>query len=186
MASVCRSSSPTVRRVRTALGSLVGAVGGLTFVLGNAGGLPDGWPWPVRALGLLAFLAVLWFAVVRVWDVRDPTPPAPRAVRTYGLSVVGMLLLFPIGNLLLRAGGRPELTLPWVVLVVGAHFLPMARAFRVPVLRAVGLALMAVAVLGAVLVLTLGPGWPVSATAVAAGSALLAAASVGPRRRAAD
>ena len=63
--------------------------------------------------------------------------------------------------------GRPELVLPWVVLVVGAHFLPMARAFRVPVLGAVGLALVLAAVAGAVLVLALGPGWPVSATGVA-------------------
>ncbi len=168
--------------MRTALGSLVGAVGGLAFVLGNAGGLPPGWPWPVRLLGGLAFVAVLWFAVVRVWDVRDSTPPAPSALRTYGLSVVGMLLLFPVGNLLLRAVGRPELTLPWVVLVVGVHFLPMAWAFRAPVLRAVGLALVGVAVLGAVLVLALGPGWPVSATAVVAGCTLLAAASAGARR----
>lgn len=133
-------------------------------------------------LGLLAFVVVLWFAVVRVWDVRDTTPPEPRALRTYGISVIAMLLLFPVGNLLLRSIGRPELMLPWVVLVVGAHFLPMAWAFRAPVLRAVGGGLVAVAVLGAVLVLTVGPGWPVSATAVAAGSALLAAASSGARR----
>lgn len=166
--------------MRTALGSLVGGLGGLAFVLGNAGGLPAGWP--VRVLGLLVFLAVLWFAVVRVWDVRDTTPPDPRALRTYGISVVAMLLLFPVGSLLLRSLGRPELMLPWVVLVVGAHFLPMAWAFRAPVLRAVGLALAGVAVLGAVLVLTLGPGWPVSVTAVAAGFTLLAAASSGARR----
>ena len=170
--------------MRTALGSLVGGLGGLAFVLGNAGGLPPGWPWPVRALGLLAFAAVLWFAVVRVWDVRDTTAPAPAALRTYGLSVVVMLLLFPVGSLVLRqVVGRPELTLPWVVLVVGLHFLPMAWAFRAPVLRAVGLGLVAVAVLGAVLVLAVGPGWPVAATGVAAGAVLLAAASAGARPR---
>jgi len=173
-----------VRCVRSALGSLVGGLGGLAFVLGNAGGLPAGWPWPVRALGVLVYLLVLWFAVVRVWHVSDPVPPAPHALRTYAISVVAMLLLFPLGSLLLRRVGYPQLTLPWVVLVVGAHFLPMARAFRAPVLRAVGLALGGVAVLGAVLVLTLGPGWPVSATAVAAGFTLLAAASVGAYRRA--
>lgn len=162
----------------------MGALGGLAFVLGNAGGLPEGWPWPVRVLGLVGFAAVLWFAVVRVWDVRETTPPERGALRTYGLSVLGMVLLFPVGGLLLGGlAGRPELVLPWVVLVVGAHFLPMARAFRAPVLRAVGLALGAVAVLGAVLVLALGPGWPVSATAVAAGFTLLAAAWSGGRRR---
>ena len=169
--------------MRTALGSLVGSIGGLSFVLGNAGGLPTGWPWPVRAVGLLVFLAVLWFAVVKVWDVRDSTPPVPSALRTYWISVLGMLLLLPLGSVLLNQVDRPELTLPWVVLVVGAHFLPLARAFRVPVLRAVGVALVVVAVLGAVLVLSVGSGWSVSVTAVAAGFTLLAAAAVGARRR---
>jgi hypothetical protein len=125
---------------------------------------------------------VLWVAVVRVWDVRDPTPPSRTALRTYGFSVVAMLVLLPVGSVLLRQIDRPELTLPWVVLVVGAHFLPMARAFRAAALRAVGLGLVAVAVLGAVLVLAVGPGWPASATAVAAGFTLLAAASSGARR----
>lgn len=168
--------------MRTALGSLIGCVGGLSFVLVNAGGLPAGWPWPVRVVGLLAFLAVLWSAVVRVWDVRDTTPPDPRALRTYGISVAAMLVAFPLGSLALRQVlGRPELMLPWVVLVVGAHFLPMAWAFRAGVLRVLGLVLMATAVLGAVLVLVLGPGWPVSATGVAAGFVVLAASAVGAR-----
>ena len=76
-------------------------------MLVGAGGLPPGRPWPVWVLGLLVFGAVLWFAVVRGWNVRDSTPPAPGALRTYGISVVAMLLLFPLGNLLLRRVAGP-------------------------------------------------------------------------------
>src|SRR5918998_123970 len=125
--------------MRPALGSLIGAVGGLVFVLVNAGGLP------------------------------------PReSLRPYLVAVGAMAVAIPLGSVALRRlVDRPELTLPWVVLVVGLHFLPMAAAFGGPVFRTLGLGLALVALLGGALTLLAGPVWA-SATGVAAGFALLA------------
>jgi hypothetical protein len=168
--------------MRPALGSLIGAVGGLVFVLVNVAGLPAGWVWPLRLLGLVAFAAVVVVAL-RAWSGQPGDPPAPDALRPYLVSVAAMAVAVPLGSIALRRlVDRPELTLPWVVLVVGAHFLPMARAFRAPVFRALGLGLVLVALVGGVLTLLDGTGWA-SATGVAAGFALLAAAASGVVRR---
>jgi hypothetical protein len=168
--------------MRPALGSLIGAVGGLVFVLVNVAGLPAGWVWPLRLLGLAAF-AVVVVAALRAWPRQPDGAPAPDALRPYLVSVAAMAVAVPLGSIALRRlVDRPELTLPWVVLVVGAHFLPMARAFRAPVFRALGLGLVLVALVGGVLTLLDGAGWA-SATGVAAGFALLAAAASGVVRR---
>lgn len=165
------------------LGSLIGAIGGVLFVLINAGVLP--WPLSlvVRLVGVLIFLAVVWYAVLR----RRPAPPEPavpaRALRVYWICVAAEVIAIPLGSqLLVRVLHQPALTPVWVVFVVGVHFVPFARAFRVPLFALLAAWLIAVAVIGAAVTLGVGPagaGW----TGIVAGLLLLAFAYAGARRR---
>jgi hypothetical protein len=160
------------------LGSVVGAVAGLVFVLGNAGAVPGALVWRIAAV--VAFAAVLWFVV------RGPqltaAPPTRGALRTYGLSVVAMLVALPVGAAVItNVLDKPDSVLVWVVFVVGAHLLPFARAFHLPVFLWLSLSLVVVSVVGAVPALAFGSETAAGWTAVAAGFILLGFAAVGPR-----
>ncbi|MDO9455724.1 hypothetical protein [Nocardioides sp.] len=160
---------PPLRGAR--LGSLVGVVGGLVFVLVNAGPLPGSTAW--RVAGVAAAIGVVVLSLTR------PAPadaePSRAALRTYLLSVGAMVVAVPAGSAVLRAVDQQDLVLPWVVAVVGLHFVPFAAAFTAPVFRVLGLALVAIAVAGVVAGLA---GWSdaAAATGLAAGFALLVAA----------
>jgi len=162
------------------LGSLVGVVGGLAFVLGNLGSTHA----PVVAVVLVvAAVAALLVLVARAWvrDTAPPPPPPSRAgLRLYGVAVVAMVVLIPVGSALLGAAGAPELSRCWVVLVVGAHFLPFGRAFGTTVFVGLGAVLVGVSVVGAVAA-TLGAATAPAWTAVVAGLVLLASAWWGLR-----
>ncbi len=163
------------------IGALVGALGGLLFVLINAGTLPAQFAAPVRGLGALAFAFVLWRAVLKPPHTIPATPPSPGAWRVYWNCVLAGALAIPIGaNLLNRV--LPQLTVLWVVFVVGAHFLPFARAFTAPVFTPLAWTLMGLAAAGAALTLTVWPAAPGS-VAVLAGFVLLgfSASGTGPR-----
>ncbi|WP_139977267.1 hypothetical protein [Nocardioides litoris] len=155
------------------LGSLVGAVGGLAFVLLSAGELPAAWLW--RVLGVVAALAVV--ACVALLPSDPPPPPDRRGVRLYGWSVVLMVLAIFAGARVLDASGHAGLVRAWVVVAVGLHFLPFARAFSQPLFTRLGVVLAVVGVLG----LALSPAYDDApgAAAVAAGFVLLAAGAAG-------
>lgn len=155
----------------------MGAVGGLVFVLVNAGPLPGA---PVlRVLAGRGFAAV----VVLVARSRVVSPaPSAGAARVYGLSVLAMVLAIIAGaNVLTRLLDRSDLVLCWVVLVVGAHFVPFASAFSAPVFTTLGLALVAVGLLGGVGVLA-GVADAQRWCGVVAGAVLLGAAAWGVAR----
>jgi len=162
------------------LGALIGAIGGLAFVLVNAGQLPGAVSWLVRLLGLLAFLFTL--RQLPHWRAGTQSRPAARAWRLYQVSVLLMLLALPLGARGLTAAGWPDLIILWVIAVVGAHFYPFAGAFHAPVFRRLAGALVAVALLGTVgwalpwplapavaavvagfVLLAFSAGWPISA-----------------------
>ncbi len=165
------------------IGSLIGSIGGLVFILINAGSLAAPLDTVLRVLGGLAFAAVVWLTVVRPRPGGSPDgPPSRRAIRVYGTSVTAMALAIPVGaGLINNVLHRPEVTVPWVVLAVGLHFLPFASAFEAPVFARLGWVLTAVAVAGAVLSLALGAtaaAW----TGVLAGFVLLGFSASGPGR----
>ncbi len=167
------------------IGSWVGVVAGLVFVTVNAGGLPDPWPVVLRIAGVVAAAAVA-VVIVRA-RVVDATPPSPRAIRIYGWCVTAMVVAIPVGASLLNGPiDAPELTVVWVVAVVGAHFLPFAAAFDAPVFRPLALALLAVAAAGAATTLVTGGEEPAAATAVTAGFVLLGFAALGVRAPASE
>ena len=164
------------------LGSLIGAIAGLVFVLVNAGAFDTPVDVVLRVLGVAVFAVVAWYGVLRRAAGRPGPEPSRGALRTYLICVAGEVVAIPLGaQLLVRVLDRPQLTPVWVVLVVGVHFLPFARAFRVPLFRALGWSLVALALLGGALALTLTP-LAVPAAAVAAGFVLLAFAALGATR----
>ena len=160
------------------LGSVVGAVAGLVFVLVNAAAVPGALVW--RIAGSVAFAAVVWF--VARGPQLTPAPPSREALRTYGVSVVAMLVALPVGGAVItNILDKPDAVLVWVVFVVGAHFLPFARAFHLPVFLWLSLSLVVVSVVGAVPALAFDSETAAGWTAVAAGFILLGFSAVGPR-----
>lgn len=155
------------------LGSLIGAVGGLAFVLASAGGVPGGWWW--RALGIALAVGVL----VAVFVSRAPAPPPPdrRAVRIYGTCVLAMVVAILVGARVLNAVGEPDLVRLWVVLVVGLHFVPFASAFGQPLFARLGATMVVVAAVAGVA--SPWVGWAPQGGAVAGGLALLVFALLG-------
>ena len=158
-------------------GSVVGAVAGLVFVLADSGGLPAATA--LRSAGVVAFVLVI--VLLRRGPAGEPPRPSRTALRPYWLCVLGGVVAIPLGALVIRTlDGPSELAVVWVVLVVGVHFLPFARAFGLPVFDLLARALSTVALVGGGLTLAVdaaaGP-W----TAVVAGFVLLAFAATGPR-----
>ncbi|HEU5127658.1 MAG TPA: hypothetical protein VFU12_06685 [Glycomyces sp.] len=165
-------------------GPLIGAVGGLVFIMINAGGLPGAAPLVVRILGAAAFAFVLWFALFRPRSHRAPkAAPTAHEMRVYWICVGAMGLAIPLGAAVINnVLNAPELTVCWVVLVVGAHFLPFAKAFEAPVFTPLAWVLIAIAVVGGALALALdvrAESW----AAVLAGAALLCFSALGAHTR---
>lgn len=143
----------------------------------NASAVPLTPVWWV--LGVAAFAGVIWFAVVHGPKVTQQ-PPTRAAIRTYGLAVLAMVVAITVGARVLTLFDRPNAVVPWVVLAVGAHFLPFAGAFNIPVFRLLAISLIAVAVVGGAITLlhdsAAAAGW----TGVVAGFVLLLFAAIGP------
>jgi hypothetical protein len=112
---------------------------------------PAGWGLPLT-LGMFASMAVIPFAARLIIRFRGgATARWDRRVRrgywiTVGVEVAAIVL----GANGLALAGRAAYTAPWTLLVVGVHFLPLARLFASTVLVWAGLALSAVAIAGAV------------------------------------
>lgn len=119
-------------------GGLIGIVGGAAFVFGGVAGLPEPAQAPLRwaAAGVVALALVAVLFCRRALPA--PRPPAAGAGRVYGVCVVAMLLLMPFTRLAALALDAPTAQISLVAAVVGAHFLPFARAFHAPVFRWIG------------------------------------------------
>lgn len=160
----------------TRIGVTVGALFGLVFVLLNAGGLVDQpWTFLVQAVAVVVFAATIWFGVVRARSGIGE-PPGPNAMAIYNVTVIAQLAAILAGAVVLNLVDRGELVLPWVVVVVGLHFVPFAKTFRAPQFRPLAAALVVVGVAG-LLATALGGDWAGPASGVAAGFLLLGVAA---------
>lgn len=158
----------------------IGAVGGLAFILINAGELPSMPALVVRGVGVAAFAFVIWFAVLRRRPDEGPRDPvSPRAMRVYWISVAAEAAAIPVGAAVIASVLElPELTVCWVVLVLGVHFLPFAGAFELPIFAQMGWTLVGLALVGGALALTVteqAAAW----SAIAAGAVLLGFSALG-------
>jgi hypothetical protein len=168
--------------VRQPLASLIAAVVGVLLIQLTAGLLPPALIWPVRIFGLLVFLAVLWYAVLRVGTPVPSRHPRRSSLRTYYICLGLLLGAVPAGIWLFQQVlPVPALILPWLVVLVGVHFFVFAWAFGVPLYERMGAVLMAIGVVGGAVVLQFSPSAS-GLTAVVAGFVLLvfSAATVPP------
>jgi hypothetical protein len=116
------------------LGSLIGAVFGLIYILVNTGALPPAARLPLRALGLVAFLIVL----LALYHRRGRASPqgngpaqAGRLGRTYWTIVAAEATALAAGLALLNGPFHtPDAGVAWVSTVVGVHFVALGAAFR--------------------------------------------------------
>lgn len=153
------------------IGSIIGAIAGLTFVLVNSGAVSASLVWRIAAV--ICFVAVAWFVVLCGPEV-DQVRPSRTALWTYASSVILMVLAIPAGaTIISNVFSRPNVILAWVVFVVGAHFLPFARAFQLPLFRWLSASLIIVSVIGAVATLASDSAAAAGWTGVTAGFVLL-------------
>ncbi|KQQ41898.1 hypothetical protein ASF50_13500 [Nocardioides sp. Leaf307] len=151
---------------------MVGAAGGALFVWNAAGDLAAT-TWLRAAAVALLVLTVGAALVARRGRGGGGAAPPRSAVRTYGWSVTLMAVAIVVGARAWVALDLEAVVLPWVVLVVGAHFLPFARAFGAPVFTRLGGLLVLVGGAGAVAA-GLGVGDAAPVAGLLAGLALLA------------
>ncbi|MGW2668753.1 hypothetical protein ACWC5F_11885 [Streptomyces sp. NPDC001272] len=163
------AARPVIRTRRDQLrnggrASLIGTgFGVMWFALGQA--VVHGTARPfVLAAGALLFAASA-ATVVRLFLLARRTPEhvngTPPAAGGGGPKFLTVLLIevavLGAGNNYIRTSlDRPELMLSWSALVVGAHFFPLARTLRAPMLRWLGGAMLATVGLAALAVLVLG------------------------------
>ena len=149
------------------VGSVIGAAGATSFVLGNRSELTT--PWPLLALLAWAVLLVtaVWAVLLCPRRLADPTPPRPRAIAVYVGSVLGMIAAIALGHAVLvhldHAGLQPVV----VVIAVGLHFVPFAATFEAPIFGRLGWSMAALGLVGLV------SGWA-AGDVVARGVAVIA------------
>ena len=129
-----------------AITALILGVAGLAWFGWGQSGLAEGWAAFLQA-GSVAALAVVVAAGVLLR--RRPAGPSamddPALRRGYWKVVAAEVIAIVAGNVALSAAGRPAYVPAWTLLVVGAHFVPLARMFGTPGLTAAGLVLAAAA-----------------------------------------
>lgn len=139
---------------------------------------PAAWRAPLIT-GMVLSLAVSATGAVFAWRhwAADSALSEPGAMRQYGIILGVEFGVAAAGAAALALLRHSQYVAPWICLVVGAHFFPMAPVLNSPPLFVLGAALIAVAA-AAVLV---GRGWRLAlsaATGAGAGTALLGYASV--------
>jgi len=102
----------------------------------------------------------------------------PDALRQYGILVGIEFGIAALGAAVLVLRGQARYLAPWICLVVGVHFWPLAPVLNNPLLIALGAVLVAVAVAGMVSARRTDVA-PSAVAGAGAGVALLAAAGLG-------
>jgi hypothetical protein len=143
------ASGPSARDLATT--ALILGVAGLAWFGWGQGGLAEGWAVPLQA-GSVAALAVAVAAGFRLRRLHcgSSAMADARLRRGYWKVVATEVIAIVAGNAALGAAGRAAYIPAWTLLVVGVHFVPLSRLFRIPGLSAAGLALAAAAIAAAV------------------------------------
>ena len=169
-------------------GSLIATSFGLVFVIVNSGALAAPWPVVLRTAGVIIAIALVavTFRVARV----EPQPAAPGG---YGIVSRGYVVVVVVeavalfGGLLLlaRLFHRPDIGIAWVAVVVGVHFVALARLWRMPMYTVLGAVMTALGLAGFLLAASDAGSAAVGlVSGVGCGVALFAAVVVGLRHAA--
>lgn len=109
-------------------------------------GPPPGWS-PILAVGSGLGVVLAVFSIVSMLRLKDGSAMSTRAGRrTYGIMVGVELLVAVAGVVALTLAGYEEFISPWILAVVGLHFIPMARLFGIRLLAAAGVVLTVIAI----------------------------------------
>lgn len=122
------------------LGSLIGGIFGLIYVEVNAGSLPGPWGTVLRIAAGAAGAGLAALLALSVGP-RPLVRPGDRGGfrGSYWLVVAGEAAAIPAGAALLSGpAGLPRAVVAWVSVVVGVHFLILARIWRLPQFRLLG------------------------------------------------
>jgi hypothetical protein len=160
-------------RVVTAL--ILGIAAMMWFGWGQA--QPPG-SWRIALMiGTFASIAVAGASGARAFGLRGSSSAMadPRARRRYWLVVGPEFAACGIGAVVVTATGHSAYVAPWILVVVGIHFLPLAQLFGTPELTWGGLALTVVAIAATVT----GAITSVAPSAVAGGLGGLTCLAVG-------
>lgn len=117
-------------RTPTFIGHVIGASFGTVFVLVNSSGLPTGVAIVLRILAVVAFTVVLLGFVRTVRELRAAGQPAPVGFTRFYWTVVALEAIALFGGLAVLRPIEPAAALGWIALVVGVHFVPLARLWR--------------------------------------------------------
>ena len=114
--------------------------------------------WTGLALGLpfLPFAAIALAAIIVIRRPGAGISPSPEAERVIMWSSIGEGVGLFVAAQLTTSLGHRELLLPAMALVVGLHFLPMARAIPFQPFYVLGIALLAAAAAGFALAAPMG------------------------------
>jgi hypothetical protein len=163
---------------RPLFGSMIGVVFGVVFFVANAG--PFGTPGSiiVRVLGIVIGIALL----IRIVQARRKITVTPDALgfgRGYWFVVLGEVVLLFAGVLVInRVLHHSEASVAWVAVVVGVHFLVLARVWQEALFTVLGGVMTALGIIGIVLAVTTDSAVAVAIVAgLGSGIALFAAAS---------
>ncbi|MEO7060190.1 MAG: hypothetical protein ABI083_10740 [Lapillicoccus sp.] len=130
------------------VGSLIGCCGGLAFYLINAGPLSGSWPLVVQILGVVLFVVVVGL-VLRARVIGHGGEPTRGQLRAYGWTVIGEVAAIFIGSrVLVAVSDRTTVSLPWVAVVLGVHFVIFAPIFKEPVFAWFGVPIAVLGVVG--------------------------------------
>lgn len=144
------------------IGAMIGAVGGVLFVVLNAGTFGTPWTSVVIVLGILAFVLVAW-SVLRVPADPDVVPPDARQLQAFWITVgLEFVAIFAGAQVFIRVVDKPGASLPWVAVVLGVHWLVFHMVFRKEVFVWLGWLTLACGVTGLMVALTdVGEVWTV-------------------------
>jgi hypothetical protein len=139
------AGGPSARDLATT--ALILGVAGLAWFGWGQAGLAEGWAAFLQAgsVAALAVAAAGGFLLRRLHSGSSAMADA-RLRRGYWKVVATEVIAIVAGNVALGSAGRPAYVPAWTLLVVGVHFLPLARLFRIPGLSAAGLVLAAAAI----------------------------------------
>ena len=151
-------------------GSLIGLIGGMTFVVAYSPPLGGVAAVTGCAAGLGRVVAALYARYIRPVGLGALARPRPLALAVYCGCVLVELGVIAVGSRILTATGQSELRLALIASVVGVHFVPLAWAFQERMFCYLG---GAVAVLGAAGLVAGALGVSHSADALAAFAGLV-------------
>lgn len=138
---------------------------------------PPGWRRWLTAGSVVSMLVAIAGGIL-AWSNWSSETAFDRGTSiAFGIIVVIEVLLSAIGAVVLTRRGRGDLVAPWIALIVGIHFFPLAPLMEFPLLY-VTAAAVTVGALVAVPVARARDAAPSAYTGLFAGSALLATAIV--------